>query len=83
MEFLSTRKVVVSNNISTYSKIPNLIEMCSSRVNNDILPFIFKKVINNLVFYNQAKFSSLRIKFVVQNLYSMKLKEIENKLAFL
>lgn len=78
MEYLSTGKNAVSNNISTYSKIPNLIEMCSSRVNNDELPFIFKKVINNLKYYNQNEFSNAIKAFVTENLYSKKISEIQH-----
>jgi hypothetical protein len=78
MEFLSTGKVVVSNNITIYSKIPNLIEMSSSRVNNDDLPFIFKKVTAKLEYYNQIEFSNARIAFATGNLYSRKISEIQH-----
>lgn len=80
MEYLSTGKVVVSNNISTYSSIPGLIEMSESRVNNHDLPFIFKKVVNNLKFYNQTEFSNARKVFALQNLYSKKINQLEEKL---
>lgn len=77
MEYLSTGKVVVSNNITTYSKIPNLIEMSSSRVNNDDLPFIFKKVTAKLEYYNQIEFSNARKAFATENLYSKKILQLE------
>jgi hypothetical protein len=80
MEYLSTGKVVVSNNISTYSNIPSLIEMCSSRIHNNDLPFIFKNVINNLKYYNQIEFSNARKEFAMQNLYSKKITHLEERL---
>ena len=56
MEYLSTGKVIISNNITTYQNI-NLIEMTNSRQNNDDLPQLFKTVINNLEIYNNISFS--------------------------
>ena len=77
MEYLSTGKVVISNNITTYSSIPNLIEMIASRINNKELPQLFKTVINNLKYYNQPQYVSARKRFAVSNLYSKKIAEIE------
>ena len=78
MEYLSTGKVIVSNNITTYSTIPNLIEMTNSRTHNGELPQLFKTVVNNLQHYNQPNFISLRREFAINNLYSKKISEIES-----
>jgi hypothetical protein len=76
MEYLSTGKVVISNNITTYSNLPDLIEMTKSRQNNNELPGLFKTVINNLKYYNQPKFIRKRKDFALGNLYSDKINEI-------
>ncbi|MCX6210153.1 MAG: hypothetical protein NTZ59_11830, partial [Bacteroidetes bacterium] len=77
MEYLSTGKVVVSNNITTYASIPNLLEMSDSRTNNNNLPTIFKNVVSNLKHYNHPAFQALRSNFAKSNLYSKKIGEIE------
>jgi glycosyltransferase involved in cell wall biosynthesis len=77
MEYLSTGKVIVSNNITTYSSLPNLIEMTTSRTDNQELPQLFKTVINNLQYYNQTQFIAARKAFAIRNLYSNKINEIE------
>jgi hypothetical protein len=81
MEYLSTGKVVVSNNITTYASIPNLLEMSESRTNNNNLPTIFKNVVSNLKHYNQPAFQALRSNFAKSNLYSKKIEEIEELLT--
>jgi hypothetical protein len=77
MEYLSTGKVIVSNNITTYSTLPNLIEMTASRTQNNDLPTLFKQVVSNLQHYNQPNFIKLRQEFALSNLYSNKIGEIE------
>ncbi len=52
MEYLSTGKVIVSNNITTYKNQPVLVEMISERDNNQALPALFKKVALQLSDYN-------------------------------
>lgn len=80
MEYLSTGKVVISNNISTYANLPNLIVMAESRTNNNSLPQIFKEVVNNISNYNKPSLQDLRFSFAISNLYSKKIGEIENLL---
>ena len=77
MEYLSTGYVIVSNNITTYSSLPNLIEMTASRTHNKELPQLFKTVISNLKHYNQPQFVDARQEFALSNLYSKKICEIE------
>lgn len=81
MEYLSTGKVVVSNNITTYAKIPDLIVMTDSRVDNKELPEIFKSVITNLNHFNSNEMQASRRNFALSNLYEHKIVEIENLLS--
>jgi hypothetical protein len=73
--------VVISNNITTYSSLPNLIEITTSRTHNNELPQLFKTVINNLQQYNQPQFIESRKAFAISNLYSKKIGEIEKLLV--
>ena len=77
MEYLSTGNVIVSNNITTYLSLANLIEMTPSRTHNKELPQLFKTVISNLKHYNQPQFVDARKEFALSNLYSKKIGEIE------
>lgn len=77
MEYLSTGKVVVSNNITAYANMPNMIAMSNSRTNNSELPALFKQVVNNLEYYNLQQFRDMRIQFAHSNFYSKKIEEIE------
>jgi hypothetical protein len=76
IEFLSTGKVVISNNISFYKDKKDLIEMSNNIDNSDMLN-IFDKVINNLSFYNSVDKINLRKKFAFRNSYTNNLREIE------
>jgi hypothetical protein len=77
MEYISTGKVTIANNVSTYSKYPGLIEMVSSRKNNDQLPALFKQVIGNLSQYNSADKIAARQAFAKENTYEKQLARIE------
>ena len=52
MEYLSTGKVIVSNNITTYNKYPDLVRMVRERDNNTSLPALFKETVSQLDKYN-------------------------------
>jgi glycosyltransferase involved in cell wall biosynthesis len=77
MEYLSTGKVVIANNISTYEKMPDLVEMTKSRNNNNELPILFYKTISALEFFNQPEKKKIRIEFAFSNSYRKQVKEIE------
>jgi hypothetical protein len=81
MEYISTGKVIVSNNITTYSQLPNLVTMTKERDNNKQLPKLFNEVVANLSHYNQAKFQQERIEFAKNNSYSNKIVAIEKLLV--
>ena len=77
MEYLSTGKVVVSNNVSAYSERENLIEMTKSRENNKELPELFSKIVNKIEHYNSIKKQCERIDYALQNTYEKNISRIE------
>jgi len=76
MEYLSTGKVVISNNISTYQNL-GLIEMNKSRIDNKELPELFIEVVSNFNIYNNDILMKKRREFALENSYSNKITEIE------
>lgn len=81
IEFLSTGKVVISNNISFYNDKRDLIEMCYKRDNNSELITIFSEVIENLMKYNTLFLTKKRRDFSKQNLYSNNVIKIEKLIS--
>ena len=81
MEYLSTGKVIVANNITTYTTLPNLILMNKQREDNINLPFLFKYAIEKLEYYNQESLIKERIEFAQSNSYSNKIVQIEKLLS--
>jgi glycosyltransferase involved in cell wall biosynthesis len=81
MEYLSTGKVIISNNISSYKNLPGLIEMTESRDNNNELPSLFKKVLENLPDYNSKEKMKKRIFFAQSNSYSKRIEQLEGILS--
>lgn len=80
MEYLSSGRVVISSNITTYAALPGLIEMNASRTDNHDLPALFKKVIADLPHYNSDAMLNLRRNFALSNLYNRKITEVEKLL---
>ena len=80
MEYLSTGKVIISNNVTTYSNKPGLVEMTTERNTNKHLPALFKKVIENLATYNSAILQEQRKAFAAGNTYSKQVETIEQLL---
>jgi hypothetical protein len=72
-------KVIVSNNITTYSNYPGLVKMPHER-NNKSLPDLFDKVIACLSEYNSAAKQQERIAFASNYTYSNQLRKIESYL---
>lgn len=79
LEYLAVGKVVVSNNITTYSSHPGLIEMPQER-NNTSLPELFNRVIAELDEYNSISKQQERIVFASAYTYGNQLKKIESYL---
>jgi len=76
MEYLSTGKVIISNNVTTYKDTPALLQMTEERDNNDQLPSLFKKVIAELQTHNSLANQEARIAFARDNSYSKQLERI-------
>ena len=77
MEYVSTGKVTISNNITTYKNQPALIQMTDEREHNRQLPQLFKKVVTDLPTYNSDKFRRLRVAFASDNTYTKQIGRIE------
>ena len=83
MEYLSTGKVIVANNISTYAELPGLIKMVDDRTNNRKLPGLFQNVIRNLEFHNSAELQGRRVTYASENSYVNQINRIEEVLCSL
>ncbi len=77
MEFISTGKVTISNNITTYHNQPNLVQMVTERTNNKLLPALFKHITNNLGIYNSSLLQEQRHNFAKENTYKKQVERIE------
>lgn len=78
LEFMSTGKVIISNNFSFYRNQPTLVQMNNESKNNAELPDLFKTVIQQIENYNTTELSILRKKFAEDNLYQKQIKRIES-----
>ncbi len=78
MEYLSTGKVIISSNITSYSNLPELISMTPERNSNQNLPKLFKKIISEIDHCNTEYLQKARINFAQANSYSNNIKTIEN-----
>ena len=76
MEYLSTGKVIVSNNVSTYRNEPDLVRMTRNRQNNDELPALFRETALNLNSCNLPELVEKRKQFARQNTYKRQLDMI-------
>jgi hypothetical protein len=81
MEYLSTGKVIISNNMTAYDNESGLIVMTKKRTDNSELPALFRQVINNLQFYNSKAEQSKRISFASENTYTRQVELIQGIVA--
>jgi hypothetical protein len=79
MEFLSTGRVIVSNNITTYHDC-NLLRMCNSRTSNQEFQQILGETISHCELYNSAAMQQQRKEFAAQNTYQQHILRIEEQL---
>ncbi|HPH85011.1 MAG TPA: hypothetical protein PLC48_06100 [Ferruginibacter sp.] len=77
LEFISTGKVIISNNISAYQDKPEMVMMVKERKHNTGLPALFKTVIGQLEIYNSEKLQADRRIFAADNAYSKQVDRIE------
>jgi hypothetical protein len=80
MEYLSTGKVIISNNVTTFDKMPDLIQMIPGRENNNQLPALFKEVVDNIGIYNKPALQQTRMSFALDNTYGKQLSRIDQLL---
>jgi glycosyltransferase involved in cell wall biosynthesis len=77
MEYLSTGKVIISNNITTYRDRPDLIQMIQERDNNEKLPDLFNAVISRIEQHNADSLREARVSYAIDNTYKKQLERIE------
>jgi hypothetical protein len=80
IEFLSTGRVVVSNNITTYAG-SNLLRMCGSRTDNNEFFGLLKDTIDNIEVHNSPANQQQRKDFAGVNTYDQHLLKIAELLA--
>lgn len=80
MEYISTGKVIVSNNVTTYHSSPDLVQMVECRDDNRQLPELFRKVMDDLHQYNRPELQEKRIRFAMDNTYQRQVERIEDLL---
>ena len=81
MEFLSTGKVVISNNLSAYQSCGGLLAMVKERDHNRALPGLFKEVISRLPEYNSNPLSEKRRAMAYAHSYRRNIEKIDAVLA--
>jgi len=79
MEFLSTGKVIVSNNITTYQD-SKLLRMCRSRTSNEEFVALLADTISNCELYNTEELQRARKEFAAANAYQFHILEIEEQI---
>jgi glycosyltransferase involved in cell wall biosynthesis len=77
MEFISTGKVIISNNVTTYKQQPDLVQMVESREDNRQLPALFRKITSELAYHNSPDLQIKRKSFARDNSYERQLERIE------
>ncbi|MFT3679151.1 MAG: hypothetical protein QM791_02690 [Ferruginibacter sp.] len=80
MEYISTGKVIVANNITTYAALPNLVQMVAERDSNAHLLPLFNEVIKNIHHYNSPALQEERRCYAASNTYQKQIQKIEKLL---
>ncbi len=80
MEYLSTGKVIVANNITTYRDQPDLVRMISDRETNSGLPELLADTLQNLATWNSDTLQQKRKEFARANSYTRQLDRIDSLL---
>lgn len=81
MEYLSTGRPIISNNITTYKDAPELVIMLQSRIDNAGLPALIKAFLKEPdKQYTTIKITS-RVNFSIKNKYSNQISLIEKKIS--
>ncbi len=80
LEYISTGKVTIANNITTYEGMNDFVVMTASRDNNADLPVLFSQVIQHLDEYNTEALTGKRKAFALDNTYKKQLERIERNI---
>lgn len=80
LEYIATGKVIVANNISSYTGTTDILEM-SEEKSNKSLPDIFNKVISDLSYYNSINMQKKRVEFAKGFTYTKNVSKIEELLS--
>lgn len=78
MEFISTGKPIISNNITTYEGRNDLVQMVHSRIDNKELPELFHNIISHLHLHSTASLQQLRKEFAAENTYTKQIERISD-----
>ena len=78
LEYISTGRVVISNNITTYKYKPSLVQMVEERDHNKMLPELFKKITHELPLYNSLLLEQERKTFAANNTYLKQIERIDS-----
>lgn len=76
LEYISTGKVIIANNITTYKGMNDLVVMVSGRDNNEELPGLFRNVISQLDTFNTVDLYNKRKAFSKENTYKKQVERI-------
>jgi hypothetical protein len=81
LEYLSTGKVIIANNITAYEGLGDLVKMVPSRTSNDSLPKLFSETVQALSIHNSPADQLARRKFAMKYLYSSQITQIEELIS--
>jgi hypothetical protein len=76
LEYLSTGKAIISTHVSNYADT-DLLVMCGQE-EEEKLPELFNKVINDLPLYNDMEKQKNRIAFALDNTYARQVERIQH-----
>jgi len=80
IEYLSTGRVIISNNVTTYANKKDLVQMPEER-HNENLEKLFLDVIGNLSEHNSYELQKKRIEFALENTYKNQLDKLDSILS--
>lgn len=81
LEYISTGKVVIANNITAYEGLNNLVMMTTRRDNNEELPALFNRVIQQPEICNSETLFNERRAFALNNSYKKQIARIASILG--
>jgi hypothetical protein len=81
MEYLSTGKTIISNNITTYQEYPEMIRMVPERTSNKMLPVLLRETIGDLKKWNAIELMNRRKIFAQNNTYQKQLDRIDGHIC--